>query len=195
MILAHRPLSGPVVQLEPLGEGHRDGTRQVLESDAEVWPLLPTCGVGEHFEAYWRAMTDMPGRLAYAVRSQVSGAIVGVSSFLDVEPAHRSVQIGGTFFAPACRGMAANPASKLLMLREAFDAGALRVHFAIDALNAPSQAAVLKLGATREGLLRRHRITWTGRERDTVVFSILADEWPQVRERLEQRLSAERDPR
>ena len=190
MVIHHRRLLGVVVQLEPLDEGHREETRQLLESDPKVWSLLPTCGVGDHFETYWKAMIETPGRLAYAARLQMCGSLAGLSSFLDIEPQHRSVQIGGTFLTPACRGTAVNPECKLLMLSEAFSAGALRVHFAIDAINIASQAAVLKLGATREGLLRKHRITWTGRERDTVVFSIVAEEWPQVRDRLERRLTA-----
>ena len=88
------------------------------------------------------------------------------------------------------RGGAINPAAKRLMLGHAFEAGARRVQFKIDALNARSRAAVLKLGATQEGVLRQDRVTWTGRLRDTVVFSVLADEWPAARERLDARLAA-----
>jgi RimJ/RimL family protein N-acetyltransferase len=83
-----------------------------------------------------------------------------------------------------------NPQSKLLMIAMAFDAGARRVGFKVDALNARSRAAVLKLGARQDGIIRQDRITWTGRTRDTVVFSILSDEWPAVRAGLEGRLGA-----
>ena len=82
-----------------------------------------------------------------------------------------------------------NPASKRLMMAHAFESGARRVQYKVDAINARSRAAVLKLGATQEGILRQDRVTWTGRIRDTVVFSILADEWPAVRERLDARLA------
>jgi RimJ/RimL family protein N-acetyltransferase len=76
------------------------------------------------------------------------------------------------------------------MLGDAFDSGARRVVFRVDALNARSRAAVGKLGAVQEGILRQDRVTWTGRVRDTVIFSILADEWPAVRDRLDARLAA-----
>ena len=82
-----------------------------------------------------------------------------------------------------------NPAAKRLMLGEAFDSGARRVALNVDAINARSRAAVLKLGAVQEGIRRQDRITWTGRIRDTVMFSILADEWPAVRDRLDTRLA------
>jgi RimJ/RimL family protein N-acetyltransferase len=74
------------------------------------------------------------------------------------------------------------------MLGQAFDAGAMRVQFSVSAANTRSQAALLKLGAKKEGILRRHRITWTGANRDTVLFSIIADEWEEVREALKRRL-------
>lgn len=186
--LTPRVLEGRSVRLEPVEAGHQEALRAVLASDREVWPLLPTCGIDEHFDGYWRALVKTAGRIAYVMRLVADGAVVGTTSLLDIESGHRSVQVGGTFLATAYRGTNVNPESKLLILEEAFEAGALRVHFAVDALNAASQAAVLKLGAVREGLLRKHRITWTGRVRDTVVFSILVEEWPQVRELLKRRL-------
>jgi RimJ/RimL family protein N-acetyltransferase len=106
----------------------------------------------------------------------------------DIDPQHRTVEIGYTWFRPEYRGTAINPETKLLMLAEAFRAGARRVQFSVSAVNTRSQAAVLKLGAKREGLLRNHRITWTGQRRDTVLFSIVAEEWDEVRERLRARL-------
>lgn len=82
-----------------------------------------------------------------------------------------------------------NPAAKRLLLAHAFEAGARRVQFKVDAINARSRAAVLKLGAMQEGILRQDRVCWTGRIRDTVYFSVLADEWPGVRSTLDARLS------
>jgi RimJ/RimL family protein N-acetyltransferase len=83
-----------------------------------------------------------------------------------------------------------NPAAKRLLMAHAFESGVRRVQYKVDAINARSRAAVLKLGAIQEGILRQDRVTWTGRVRDTVVFSILADEWPAVRDRLDARLAA-----
>ena len=109
-------------------------------------------------------------------------------------PGHRqgnaTLEIGGTYYRPELRGGAVNPAAKRLLMAHAFESGARRVQYKVDAINARSRAAVLKLGAIQEGILRQDRVTWTGRVRDTVVFSILADEWPAVRERLDARLAA-----
>ena len=100
-----------------------------------------------------------------------------------------ALEIGGTYYHPDIRGGPANPSAKRLLMAHAFESGARRVQYKVDALNARSRAAVLKLGAVQEGILRQDRVTWTGRIRDTVVFSILADEWPAVRERLDARLA------
>jgi RimJ/RimL family protein N-acetyltransferase len=113
-----------------------------------------------------------------------------MTSYLAIDAAHRRLEIGATYYRPQARGGIVNPATKRLLLAHAFEAGANRVAFRVDALNARSQAAVLKLGATQEGVLREDRRIWTGRVRDTVVFSILAEQWPAVRERLDLRLAA-----
>ena len=129
-----------------------------------------------------------PGRITIAVRYAQSGRIAGTSSFIQIDGRNRTVEIGYTFFRPEYRGTAVNPETKLLMLSEAFGAGALRVQFSVAAVNARSRAAVLKLGAKQEGIIRRHRITWTGERRDTVLFSVIAEEWDEVRRGLVERL-------
>lgn len=116
--------------------------------------------------------------------------MVGRSCFLHIRPADRGVEIGATFLHPDVRGGAVNPEAKLLMLAHAFASGAMRVELITDARNLRSQAAIAKLGAVREGVLRAHKITWTGHRRDTVVFSIIEEEWPTVRAGLERRLNA-----
>ena len=121
--------------------------------------------------------------------------IVGTTSYLNLRPADRIAEIGATFLHPDARAGAVNPEMKRLMLAHAFDGGlfgqpAHRVEIVTDALNLRSQAAIAKLGAVREGVLRRHKVTWTGRVRDTVMFSIIAEDWPAVRDRLDARLSA-----
>jgi RimJ/RimL family protein N-acetyltransferase len=98
------------------------------------------------------------------------------------------VEIGTSFLHPDVRGGPGNPEAKLLMLGHAFDCGAVRVQFRVDTRNRRSQAAVAKLGAVKEGVLRRDRLTWTGYIRDTVVFSILDREWPQVKAQLQARV-------
>ena len=129
-------------------------------------------------------------RTAYVVRLVADGAVVGTSSLGDVDLHNESVHLGWTGYAPSVWGTAVNPATKLLLLQHAFeDCGFGRVKIQTGSTNARSQAAIAKLGATREGVLRRHKRLPVGSFRDTVVFSILADEWPDVRKRLQDRIS------
>ena len=168
---------------------HRAEMRDVLASDPDNWQVQTVSALGEHFDGYWQMMIETPGRISFAVLDRTDGRIAGTSSFIQIDSRHRSLEIGYTFFHPGYRGTAINPETKLLMLGRAFDAGALRVQFSVSALNARSQAAVLKLGAKKEGVIRNHRISWTGESRDTVLFSIIAKEWDEVREKLKSRLS------
>jgi RimJ/RimL family protein N-acetyltransferase len=190
MKLECRPLAGRVVRLEPLAEAHRAGLRAACEADREIWDIYPYSMAGEHFDPSWARIIANVARgqtLAYAVLR--AGACVGLSCCFP-DPDNRSVEIGGTYYRPDARGGPVNPDCKRLMLAHAFEAGAIRAQFKVDALNQRSRAAVLKLGAVQEGVLRRDRITWTGRPRDTVIFSILTEEWPAARARLDARLAA-----
>jgi RimJ/RimL family protein N-acetyltransferase len=129
-------------------------------------------------------------RVAYVVRLVADGTVVGTTSLGDVDLPNESVHLGWTAYAPSVWATAVNPECKLLLLRHAFeDCGFGRVKIQTGTANTRSQAAIAKLGATREGVLRRHKRMADGSFRDTVVFSILADEWPEVRKRLEDRLS------
>jgi RimJ/RimL family protein N-acetyltransferase len=179
------------VRLEPLGEAHREDLRAACAADPETWKTLYIYSMlDEHFDRAWTRLEGemADGRtIAYAV--MVDGRCQGMSTYIGIDAVNAGVEIGGTYYHPAIRGAAANPASKRLMLAHAFACGATRVQFRADAINARSRAAVLKLGATQEGILRRDRVTWTGRVRDTVFFSILADEWPAVRDGLDARLA------
>lgn len=184
-------LRGRFITLEPLDERHRQELRAACDADAEIWDIYPYSMRGEHFDAWWAGLAAdrASGRfLRHAVVQD--GVCVGTTSLIAPDAANRTVEIGGTYYAPSSRGGPVNPEAKRLLLGHAFDAGAHRVGFKVDMLNARSRAAVLKLGAVQEGVLRRDRITWTGRVRDTAVFSILADEWPAVRARLDARLAA-----
>lgn len=181
------PLSNRWVTLEPLAASHFDELGRVA-ADPRVWALTLRDGCGPAF-AGWFADATAGGRVAYAVRT-AAGGLAGSTSFLDLNLPYRTVEIGNTWYAVAAQGTAVNPACKRLLLGHAFEVlGLTRVQFQVDARNARSQAAVLKLGATREGVLRRHKVTYTGWVRDTVVFSVLADEWPAVRARLDERLA------
>ena len=179
------------VRLEPLGERHCAQLRLACDADPALWrDLYPFSMAGEHFDPAWdRLMSQAEAGSWISFAVVADGVCIGMTSYIAPDPVNAAVEIGGTYYAPQARGGAVNPAAKRLMLAHAFEAGARRVQFKVDAINARSRAAVLKLGAVQEGVLRQDRITWTGRIRDTVVFSILDEEWPAVRERLEARLA------
>lgn len=188
----HQTLTGRFVTLEPISETHRDALRAIGNADVETWErLYPVSWAGEHFDRNWANVAqDMSaGRtLAFAVIS--GGAVVGMTCYISPDEANRSVEIGGTFYAPDHRGGPVNPQAKRLLMEHAFAHGFDRVQLKVDALNARSRAAVLKLGATFEGILRHDRIVWTGRVRDTAFYSVLAGEWPDVRAGVDARLAA-----
>ncbi len=180
------------VRLEPMGEAHKDDFRAACDADPDMWAALyPISWAGEHFDLHWARVAREAGSgksIEYAVVA--GGRCVGISCYLGIDPVNAVVEIGGTYYRPEARGGAVNPASKRLLLGHAFERGARRVVFRVDAINARSRAAVSKLGAVQEGILRQDRVTWTGRVRDTVIFSVLAEEWPAVRDRLDERLAA-----
>ena len=191
MIIEAVVLENAWVRLEPASDAMREDVRAAISVDEAAWSIMNSNAYGPAFESWWA------GRLAhmlggggpcYAVRRLSDGRIVGTSSLHDLVPEHRRVELGSTFFHPDARGGPVNPASKRLLLQHAFDSGMVRVEIITDALNTRSQAAIAKLGAVREGVLRRHKTTWTGRVRDTVMFSITDEDWPDVRDMLDARL-------
>ena len=186
MDIAYIPLEGRFLRLEPLAAPHKEGLRAALDCDPETWAIYPVNGRGADFDTLWNAMGK---RMAYAVRRRKDARIVGMSSYFRDPGGEHSVEIGATFLQLDARGGPTNPEMKLLMLAHAFASGALRVGFRVDVRNARSQAAVLKLGAKKEGVLRKDRRTWTGHVRDTAIFSILDSEWTKIRSQLESRLS------
>ena len=186
------PLEDRFVRLEPFEDGLKAEVRAALDCDPEAWAIMVGSAQGEHFDGWWTAaLAAMRAgtRIAYAVRRRSDGAVVGTTSLYEINPAHRRCEIGSTFYRPEARGGPVNPACKRLLLGHAFDAGAVRVEIITDALNAASAAAIRKLGARDEGVLRRHKITWTGRVRDTAQFAVLDEDWPEVRRRLDERLA------
>lgn len=129
--------------------------------------------------------------VAFATVERSSGRVIGSTRFMNIDRANRRVEIGSTWVAPAWQRTAVNTEAKYLMLRHAFENwGCIRVELKTDALNEKSRNAILRIGAKEEGTLRRHVITCTGRVRDSVYFSILDSEWPDVKARLETRLSS-----
>jgi N-acetyltransferase len=191
MRLEPQILTGRFVRLEPFEPRLEAEVRRALDVDPEAWAIMSTAADGPHFDGWWAAaMAEAAAgrRIPFAVRRLATGEVVGTTSFLEIRAPHRSVEIGSTFYRPDQRSSPVNPECKRLLTACAFEAGAIRVELVVDARNQRSQAAVLKMGAQKEGVLRKHKTTWTGFVRDSVVFSITDDEWPQVRAGLEARL-------
>jgi RimJ/RimL family protein N-acetyltransferase len=186
-------LEGPFVRLEPIAERHREPLRAIA-GDARIWtwfPLDATEAGGldrlvDDAMAALAAGTQVP----FVVVRMPDGAVVGSTRYLNIERVHGNLEIGWTWYRPDVWAGVVNPAAKLLLLEHAFDRlGAVRVSLRCDARNARSRAAILRLGAVQEGILRRHMLTQHGVIRDTVQFSILIEEWPEVRAGLERRLA------
>ena len=167
------PLVGGDVRLEILAEHHREALRTVAAADAEIWEMYPYSMAGEHFDPAF-AMMLTGARQAYAVFD--AGTLVGCTSWYAHEPVNNAVAIGGTFLHPSVRGSGFNLALKRLMIEHARACGIVRIVFDVDVRNTRSQAAVRKLGARLDGVLRRNKVTWTGHVRDTAVFSLLPGE-------------------
>ena len=193
------PLVGRVVRLDPVAEGDAPGLYAVW-SDPEVYRhgFLMTERLTDLEQARAAVAAQLaarPGRTAYTVRLVAdtalgaAGTVVGTSSLGDVDLATEQAHLGWTTYGSRWWGTDVNPETKLLLLGHAFDdCGLGRVRLQTDVLNERSQAAIARLGAVREGVLRRMVRRADGSWRDTVVFSILAAEWPAVRRGLEQRL-------
>lgn len=138
-----------------------------------------------------RKRTMEGSMIAFAVTRPETGAFLGITSFLDPSEINKSVEIGMTCYAPEAQGTLVNPSCKRLLMGHLFeDWGARRVQYQVDNRNERSKAAVLKLGASLEGVLRNHRTLPDGHIRDTAFFSILDREWPEVKARLDARIEA-----
>jgi RimJ/RimL family protein N-acetyltransferase len=163
------------LRLAPLGEVHREPLRAACAADLDIWQIFATSFDPDHFDAGFDRLRNRPNWQAFAII--LDEEAVGMSAFIGIDPERRALEIGNTYYIPRLRGTGFNRRVKDLMLARAFGCGFRRVEFRVDSRNARSQAAMAKLGGVREGVLRQDRITWTGHVRDTVLFSILADEW------------------
>jgi RimJ/RimL family protein N-acetyltransferase len=168
------------LRLEPMAEKHREPLRAACAEDADIWAIYPMSFYGEHYDAAFDKALR-PASVGFVMF--VADKCVGMSSYLDIEPKHGSIQIGRTYLVPRLRGSGLNPRVKRLMLDRAYAAGFTRVEFKVDTRNGRSMAAIEKLGAVREGTLRQNLVTWTGYRRDTAVYSVLAEEWERLRAR------------
>ena len=169
------PLADGVVHLEPLDEPHREALRAACADDDDFWTIYPRDFRGPAFDASFDEMQANPQRLPFALFA--GGVLVGMSGYLNVDAASHVVEIGGTYLTKTARGTGVNRRYKQLLIDHALACGFQRIEFRIDTRNARSMAAVEKLGATKEGVMRRQRVTWTGYVRDTALYALLAEEW------------------
>lgn len=183
-------LSGHGISLVPLSPDHAAGLFDFV--DPGMWAGMaagmPT--TPDELAALFQSRLEDPANIPFAVTDQRTGALLGTTSLCDYVPAQQRLEIGGTFYGRQFWGSHVNPASKNMLLAHAFDALAVRrVAFRCDARNTRSAAAIERLGAQFEGVLRGHRVAPGGGRSDTAVFSILSGEWPRVRELLARRLA------
>ncbi len=177
------------VRLEPLGLHHADGLRAAA-SDGELWNLrITSVPEPQDVEAYIRLALDTPNRLAFAVIDAASGAVMGTTSYHDIVPNIDRVEIGWTWYARSRQRSHVNTSCKLLLLSHAFDTlGCFLVGLRTDNFNHASQAAIERLGARKDGVLRHHHPRRDGTVRDTVMYSIVKGEWPEIKSQLHYKL-------
>lgn len=195
MPLAPMILENAHVRLRPF-EPERDGPElyALAERAPEIFRLWSHRGpgdwVGDWIEVIRKRTLDGT-MIPFAVTRPADGAFLGITSWLDPNETSKSVEVGMTCYAPEVQGTVVNPSAKRLLMGEAFEVwGARRVQYQVDNRNERSKAAVLKLGAKLEGVLRNHKTVSDGFVRDTAFFSIIDREWPDVKARLDARIAA-----
>src|SRR5271163_3486198 len=189
-------LEGSAVRLEPIRREHAEIFWEIAKDALDdIFQWIPyRMQTREDFQQLVEKIFEEQQRgesVAFATAERGSGQVIGSTRFMNVDRANRRIEIGSTWIIPAWQRTVVNTEAKFLMLRHAFEVWkCIRVELKTDALNLKSRNAILRIGAKEEGTLRRHVITWTGRARDSVYFSILDSEWPSVKTTLEQKFIA-----
>ena len=175
LALLSEAMTGQGCRAEPFAVQYRDALRSACAEDRDIWQIYANNFGPDGFDASINRYVASPANRTFVLFD--GGELAGMSSFLGIDAGRQVLEIGGTYYRPHLRGTGFNRRVKAMMLQRAFSAGIRRVEFRVDRRNARSQAAMKKLGAVREGVLRADRITWTGHIRDTVLFAILRDDW------------------
>ena len=191
MTLATRPLVHPVtlqqghIALVPLALSNTDGLRAAAQ-DGELWTLRSTSvPAPDETAAYIQTALQTDNRLAFAVTHAATGEVLGSTSYHDIVPSVKRVEIGYTWYAARCQRTHVNTTAKLLMLTHAFETlGCHVVGWRTDNFNFASQKAIERLGAQKDGVLRGHALRRDGTIRDTVMYSMRAGEWPEAKAQL-----------
>src|SRR5262249_13570208 len=194
-------LAGRIVRLEPLQPAHAPDLFAALAVDPTIWrwwreiPPTDLDGMRDFVNATLREQAG-GSVVAFAQVQVASGRAVGTTTYMDIRPQDRGLEIGSTWLGKPWQRTGINTEAKYILLRHAFeDLGAARVQLKTDARNVQSQAAIARLGAVREGVLRKHRLVRDGYLRDSVMFSIVEEEWPAAKDRLENLMAAHEKPR
>jgi N-acetyltransferase len=187
-------LQGRIIRLEALSQSHHDQLVAAAR-DGALWNLPYTVVPSEEtMSVYIERALEMQGQgreLPFAIVHLATGKVIGSTRYMNIEPAHKRLEIGYTWLAASFQRTAANTEVKYLLLQQAFDVfGSIRVEFFTDVLNERSRAALVRIGAKEEGVQRNHMIMPNGRFRDSACFSIIQQEWPNVRRQLVERLAS-----
>lgn len=171
-----QPMTGDGCRAELFSERYREPLKSACAEDGEIWQIYANnFGPGGFDDSVDRYISNPANRTFVLFDGD---ELAGMSSFIGIDAGRQVLEIGGTYYRPHVRGSGFNRRVKDMMLARAFESGIRRVEFRVDIRNERSQAAMKKLGAVREGIIRADRITWTGYVRDTVLFGILKEEWP-----------------
>jgi len=187
-------LYGDAVKLEPLDPSHAEDLL-AASADPEIWRYLPIAQltsmveVTQWIDEAWK-LAATGEQLPFAIVDPETGRAIGSTRYLDIHRSWRTLEIGWTWLAASAQRSAVNTECKFLLLKHAFqDLGALRVQFMTDGRDQRTQEALERIGAVKEGVLRKQRVNHDGYVRDAVCYSILDDEWPAVKERLTAKLT------
>lgn len=187
-------LEGQHVRLEPLSEQHGAGVLAAATSQSIFQWMSFSLTSEPHWHGFLKRVSKMReagSALPFAIIAKSTNMLVGTTGYWHIEPHHHRLEIGGSWLTPDWQRTAANSEAKFLLLRHAFETlGCIRVEFVTHVSNEQSKQALIRLGATHEGVLRNHMIQPDGSLRHSACFSIIREEWPDVKHRMEQRMAA-----
>lgn len=186
-------LKGSHIQLELLNDAHKNELYEAAQNQV-IWEFIPNKGFGNGFEKWYSyALTNLNNKtqLPFIARRMSDQKVIGSTRFYDMIQEHRRYTIGYTWYIPEVWGTSVNPESKYLLLKHAFeDLNANRIDFYTDVRNLRSRKAILKLGAKEEGVIRHHMLLGDGSSRNSMLFSIIPSEWPDIKRNLAHRINA-----
>ncbi len=187
-------LTGDSIQLELISNQHRDGLCHAANHE-QIWQYMPQKATKDSFNPWFDECLHkmLSGvQITYVVRNKACQTILGATAYYNIQLNNRCLALGYSWFMPGAWGSTANPESKLLMLMQAFECWNVnRIEIGTDSRNTHSYNAIKKLGATEEGVLRQHMILQDNVITDTIMFSILSIEWPEIKKKLMMRLSSD----